>query len=363
MHTQFATEKHVKYLKRHLGLLPSSQQSHDVNKMAIIFYSLVSLSAIGIDVAKEYGSSAQWICRHRIALESSGSKVALSGFVGSLTLDIPNTNTVSLPNTLFALLVLRLLKCDEFFCSVRNRETICAFVSTCQVAEDGSFTSVLANKHFLPSPLDASDLRFCFIAVEILCLLGCRKLQDYSKYINVDKLIAYILSQQCDSGGFGSYGEPHAGYTSCALSTLSLLESLACLTDEFKELTLLWLVHRQVSDEGCMQLQCKNPFFDEEDHGGFQGRENKFADTCYAFWCLNSMNILQFNTSATLGTFESAKMYLLSRTQNTIIGGFSKNDVDDPDLYHTCLGVAALKLIEGTFNGVLFLPSAIDVSS
>lgn len=355
----FESQKHVKFIKRHLSLLPSSHQSHDTNKIAVVFYSIISLSLIGVEVSKEYETSVGWLRKHYTFAVPSGANRPLSGFVGSLTTLIPNVNTMSLPNTLFALLTLKILGDNEFFDNILDRESMCEFVSRCQQPKDGSFTSVLDYKKFSPSPVDATDLRFCFIAVEILHLLGCRNLEDYSKYIDTEKLISYILSQRCDSGGFGSYNEPHAGYTSCSLSALSLLGCLNKMEDDFKESTLSWLLHRQVSNEGCMNLEKENPFFDGDDHGGFQGRENKFADTCYVFWCLNSINVLRADQFGSEDELKTARQYLLERTQNKMIGGFSKNDADDPDLYHTCLGIAALKLMEGTFNGVLFLPSKV----
>lgn len=349
-------DKHIKFLRRHLSLLPASHQHYDVNKMAIIFYSVVGLSALGVDASSEYKTNLKWIHKHYIKLRSSDSSVDLSGFVGSSSMNIPNANTISLPNTLFALSTLKILKDKDFFDNILDRESVGNFVSTCQLSENGSFVSFLETSVTSPSPVDSSDLRFCYIAVAILHFIGCRNRSDFAEYIDVEKLIDFILTQQCDVGGFGTYGESHAGYTSCALSTLSLLGSLDRLEEDFKIRTTSWLIHRQVSNEGCMRWQQNNPCYDPADHGGFQGRENKFADTCYVFWCLSSLQILNPDDFHQISNCDLAKRYLISRTQNNVIGGFSKNDEDDPDVYHTCLGIAALKLIEGSFDGVLFIP-------
>ncbi|CCD26516.1 protein geranylgeranyltransferase type I subunit CDC43 NDAI_0H03430 [Naumovozyma dairenensis CBS 421] len=353
-------EKHVKFVTRHLNLLPSTHQNQDVNRMAIIFYAIETLSSLDPSSIITYKkkNTIHWIRSHYLKNEN------ISGFIGSKTMAINGVTTITLPNTLFALLTLLILDDKEFFTNVLDCKSVCRFVSKCQDAKDGSFVSVLrlySNNE--PSPVDSNDLRFCYIAVAILYLCGCKERNQFNEYIDVEKMLRYIKEQQCDMGGYGTYGEPHAGYTSCALSALYLLDRIdeEELSDDFKEKSITWLLHRQIFNQGSMSyMNENNPSYDECDHGGFQGRENKFGDTCYVFWCLNSLKILEPIHWKDLCDTSLAKKYLLERTQNTIIGGFSKNDEDDPDLYHTCLGIAALKLIDGSFDGVLCIPSSIS---
>lgn len=358
---QLDNGKHVKFLKRHLELLPSSHQEHDPNKMAIIFYAVMGLAALNIDVSKEYKANLHWLHKHYRTIRSPDSQETISGFTGTSSMLIPSVNCLSLPNTLFAILICRTLKDDEFFDGIIHSKSVASFVGRCQDPEVGSFISTLDYKRLIPSPVDAGDLRFCYIAVAILQLVGFTNESELKEFIDVEKLIEYILAQQCADGGFGSYGEPHAGYTSCALSALSLLGKLDRLSYCFKERTISWLVSRQVSNEGCMRFQEGNDCFDSEDHGGFQGRENKFADTCYVFWCLNSLRLLTPDGCELPIQPDLAEDFLINRTQNHLIGGFSKNDQDDPDLYHTCLGIAALAMLDGSFDGVLFIPKGITV--
>ncbi|SMN19233.1 similar to Saccharomyces cerevisiae YGL155W CDC43 Beta subunit of geranylgeranyltransferase type I [Maudiozyma saulgeensis] len=353
--TELNLQKHIRFLKRHLSLLPASHQHFDVNLLAIVFYALESLSALGQDIETAYCDNLKWI-RNNYVSETIGDE-KISGFVGGQTLNIPDTITLSLPNTLFGLLTLILLNDKEFFDKIVDIESICRFVSSCQLKENGAFVSVLDYKSGSPSVVDSHDLRFSYIAVTILYILGCRKEEDFAKYIDVRSLVSYIMSQSCSSGGFGAYGEPHAGYTSCAVSALKLLNKLDLIQKSQKERTIDWLLERQVSNEGFMGVQdISNECYDEEDHGGFQGRENKYADTCYAFWCLNSLSILEPNYKKLCNT-ELVKKYLLDRTQDVLTGGFMKNDEEDADLYHTCLGITTLKLIEGECNGLLCIPS------
>ncbi|GAV51545.1 hypothetical protein ZYGR_0AF00160 [Zygosaccharomyces rouxii] len=356
MSASLESARHVKFLKRHLSMLPPSQQSHDVNRVAIIFYSIVGLSALGVDCSREYESSIAYIYQHYVKLQIPGYNETFSGFVGSLATNVSNAPCISLPNTLFALLTLRIMECNKFFHKIMDRESLGNFIRKCQCS-DGSFASVVDMNKPTPSLVDSNDLRFCYIAVAILRLIGCETKEDFQKFIDVDRVIDYMMTKKCDSGGFGDYGETHAGYTSCALCAFQLLDSLDRLASDFKERTIDWLLHRQVSNGGTMLSQeGRNPYYDPEENGGFQGRENKFADTCYAFWCLNSLKILNENEFNNVCRAGLAREYLLAKTQNNLIGGFSKNDEDDPDLYHTCLGIATLQLMNGSFDGIYCIP-------
>ncbi|KAG0665133.1 hypothetical protein C6P45_000490 [Maudiozyma exigua] len=353
--TEEVLQKHVKFLKRHLLLLPASHQSTDVNLMAVVFYAFESLAALGQDIATDYQSNLKWMRSNYVSQKVTDEE--LSGFIGGPTMNIPDTITLSLPNTLFGLLTLVLMRDMEFFDKVLNKKTLGKFVSRCQLKENGAFVSVLDYKLGKASIIDSHDLRFCYIAVAILYTIGCRTEDDFKEYIDVDSLVEFILSQRSAFGGFGAFGEAHAGYTSCALSALKLLNKLDELSSLEKEKTLQWLIDRQVTREGCWEKQdISNEYYNEDDHGGFQGRENKSADTCYAFWCVNSISILYPNLKTMLQT-EPVKDHLLNRTQNTLTGGFSKCYKEDADLYHTCLGIAALKLMEGSFNGALCIPT------
>lgn len=355
------TKKTVKFIERHLSLLPSQMQCNDVNKMAIIFYSLVSLSALGIDVQSKYNQYSEWIRGHYIKFAvDSEDKYKIGGFSGSLTVVMPNVRTISLPSTLFALLTLLVIDDNSILVDTKLKSEIGRFVSRCQIKSHGGFVSTLDYHTSEPSPVDSHDLRFSYIAVSILYIIGCRTVEEFGSFIDVDKLLEFISKRQCDSGAYGEDGEPHAGYTSCALSTLYLLNKLDTLPKNFKDETIEWLVMRQVSSEGCMSFQDGlNESYDSADFGGFQGRENKFADTCYAFWCLNSLKILTGDEWKHLVKTELVENYLTYTTENKLVGGYQKNNESDPDLYHTCLGIAAMELIHGNFNGPLCIPAKV----
>jgi len=74
---------------------------------------------------------------------------------------------------------------------------------------------------------------------------------------------------------------------------------------------------------------------------GMNGRPNKVADTCYAFWVSACLHIMQ---QPTLFDQRGLRRYLLEKTQHPVLGGFGKFPGDLPDLYHSYLGLAALSL-------------------
>jgi geranylgeranyl transferase type-1 subunit beta len=87
------------------------------------------------------------------------------------------------------------------------------------------------------------------------------------------------------------------------------------------------------------------------------GRTNKVADTCYAWWVGASIDLLSQTPSDHLSSaplplkhkhlfdVPALETYLLLKTQHPALGGFGKFPGDLPDLYHSYMGLAALGLI------------------
>lgn len=81
---------------------------------------------------------------------------------------------------------------------------------------------------------------------------------------------------------------------------------------------------------------------------GFNGRCNKHADSCYTWWTVSSLAILQRHghglnedgDDATAG-WDASRRFLLEQMQHAI-GGFSKTPGGPPDVYHSYLSLAAL---------------------
>ena len=181
--------KTIKFIERHLDLLPSHQQSHDVNKFALIFYSIISLSALNKDVVSEYHKYIQWMRNHYIRVTIGDDGEIIGGFVGSLSLKTPNVTTINLPNTLFALVTLLTIGDETILTNDEIKNEIGRFVSRCQIKTHGGFVSTLDYHTLEPSPTDSHDLRFAYIAVAILYILGCRSIDDFNKFIDVNIII------------------------------------------------------------------------------------------------------------------------------------------------------------------------------
>ena len=182
--------------------------------------------------------------------------------------------------------------------------------------------------------------------------------------------------------------EPHAGYTFCSLGALNFINRLRLpkaslniskLGPQNPQEVVRWLVYRQTafSDPDALldsefigqdrgdgnggrsndhgqgigpayqppdQTVMFSPFDIEAESAGMNGRTNKVADTCYAWWAGASLHLLG---QPDLYDHKAIRHYLLERTQHPVLGGFGKFPGDLPDLYHSCLGLAALSLAGG----------------
>ena len=189
-----------------------------------------------------------------------------------------------------------------------NQEQLKKWLSSLQNS-DGSFNALRIGSE--------SDCRFVFSAAAV-----CFILQDFS-CIDVDSASSFIKS--CYNpldGGFGLCPgqESHGGATYTAVAALRLLGTFDQVLDE-KQVTRLvrFCVSRQVSGAG-----------------GFCGRINKDADTCYAFWVGATLQMLGHQNlidRSSLGHF-------LDTTFNSSTGGYGKTSTAHPDPLHSHFGVS-----------------------
>eukprot|EP00007_Cunea_sp_BSH-02190019_P005763 CAMPEP_0174238096 /NCGR_PEP_ID=MMETSP0417-20130205/10196_1 /TAXON_ID=242541 /ORGANISM="Mayorella sp, Strain BSH-02190019" /LENGTH=415 /DNA_ID=CAMNT_0015316901 /DNA_START=76 /DNA_END=1320 /DNA_ORIENTATION=- len=166
----------------------------------------------------------------------------------------------------------------------------------------------------------------------------------------------YVARCQTYEGGFGGepWNEAHGGYTFCGLAAAVLLDC----TDRLNlDLLMEWLVNRQMPMEG-----------------GFQGRNNKLVDACYAFWqgavfpLMHSLGFAVQDTSfeelnaeevASKGGWlfnqERLQEYLIVCCQQGTSGGICDKPPKHPDFYHTCYGLAGISIAQHNPEG--FSPS------
>ncbi|ERS95663.1 hypothetical protein HMPREF1624_07737 [Sporothrix schenckii ATCC 58251] len=229
-----------------------------------------------------------------------------------------------------------------------------------------------------------ADMRYCYIAAMIRWMLGGGRAQDDVEDIGVDALVLYIRRGQTYDGGFSesSTHESHAGYAFCSIAALELLgrapEDGLVTTPAKNDLfargiadipaLLRWLGSRSflyktksddddddeeeeeewhesivtnVTPDTLLQSAC-HPLL------GFNGRCNKHADSCYTWWAVGSLTILQQNghglgeaAGTAAANWDASRRFLLEEMQHAI-GGFSKAPGGPPDVYHSYLSLAVL---------------------
>lgn len=314
-------EKHIRYFYLCLQLFPAQVQSEDSNKLALSFFVLLGLDFVG--ALERQTHQIHYIYQHLIPLKGMQAFRALQTFAldeAQNAYDLP-----SLHATFFALASLVLL--GEDYSRTLDRHRIMAFVRKCQILDGekaGSFRPVLDNEG---KAFGESDLRLCYLAAGVRKLVGYDKLPAAERRYDFDtaKLESFIESQVTISGGFSLSPEAHAGLTFCAIAALRLLG--ADFGRPWVAKTERWLVLRQIG-KGRTK-------------GGFNGRENKPADTCYSWWVGGSLAILG---KLPMLDCDHYVEYLLLQTQNTLVGGFSKDGEARPDPMHSYLALASLAL-------------------
>jgi geranylgeranyl transferase type-1 subunit beta len=329
-------KRHTLFHKRFISLLPSKYQSEDSNKLAIAYFSLASLELLGTlnDAFSnvELNSFIEYIYSHYIETAEN------AGFRGSLTY-LNDEQSIELAATCFSLQCLLILKDDL---SRLNKSKIMNFVKNCQVL-NGGFTNILNSN-------ESKDLRYCMIASTISKIL-LKSDNEISKILNLENLKKYILKLQTFDGGFSMClgDESHGGMVFCAINALCLIQSAENLStligiSNYNKL-IDFLVHREIDFNKFNKPEFENnEYADLDDIGGFNGRLNKYADTCYVFWILGTLKL--FNLTKLVDSKLTID-FLINKTQNLNIGGFNKTtDPDDfPDPLHSFLGLCALSIL------------------
>lgn len=273
-------------------------------------------------------------------------------------------DAANLPATFFALCILLIL--GDNLTGVKRGKCL-SWVRRLQ-REDGSFGEVLSSEGRIEG---GRDLRFCCCAAGIGYILGK---EGGEVGFNEEGMVRYIKRCQSYEGGFseGPWREAHSGLTYCAVGGLAFLGMLReardgseGLTERYKgvvdlEACVKWMLGRQTE---YIEHQEEEEEFDDGEglhtrpllppptekssaiapfpHVGFNGRTNKIADTCYAFWNVGALAILG---KAGLIDKQRLRRYLLEKVQHPI-GGFGKGVGEPPDVLHSYLGLAVLGLL------------------
>ncbi|KAL4900584.1 hypothetical protein BDW74DRAFT_161733, partial [Aspergillus multicolor] len=379
----FTKDRHITYFLRCLKtFLPGLYTSNDSNRMLLAFFTVSGLDLLGAlqskTTSEERRGYIDWI--YHCQVPSGGFR----GFTGTDFGAKKRTRTneawdpANVPSTFFALVILLILGDDLS----RVKRTECLKWLPKMQRPNGSFGEVLGPGDQVEG---GGDLRFCCFAAGTRYILRGRRGTglDGIEDINVKKLVAFIESCQAYDGGMaeGPYCEAHSGHTYCAVNTLTFLNRLSGDSERVPlvspgshqfECLVRWLVSRQTHELGDEE---------EEDHGetadgsagdvqslstavdelvlsksidtlstisppteeslqwaGFNGRSNKYADTCYSFWNTATLDMLD---RLSLIDPERNRRYLLQKTQH-FVGGFGKSVGDLPDLLHSYFGMVSL---------------------
>ncbi|KAL2864590.1 protein geranylgeranyltransferase type I subunit CDC43 [Aspergillus lucknowensis] len=381
----FTKERHIRYFLRCLKtFLPDLYTSNDSNRMLLAFFTVAGLDLLGVLESKttreERQGYVEWI--YHCQVPSGGFR----GFTGTdfgverRTQDNEAWDPANVPSTFFALVILLILGDDL---SRVKRADCLRWLSKMQ-RTNGSFGEVLGPDDTVEG---GGDLRFCCFAAGTRYLLrgrystGVEGIRD----IDVDKLVTFIESCQAYEGGMaeGPYCEAHSGHTYCAISALTFLDRLSRDSDRVPlispdskqyESLVRWLVARQTTELGEEEDE---EDFDEDGQvngaaqdltqsveglnldgsigklpdltppseeslrwAGFNGRCNKYADTCYSFWNGATLDLLG---KISLVGAAGNRRYLLEKTQH-LVGGFGKDAGEPPDLLHSYFAMVSLAL-------------------
>ncbi|RLL94532.1 hypothetical protein CFD26_101321 [Aspergillus turcosus] len=363
-------ERHIKYYLRCLKtFLPHQYTSNDSNRMLLAFFTISGLDILGaLDskiTAEERKGYIDWL--YHCQVPSGGFR----GFTGTdfgidkRTPENEAWDPANVPATFFALVLLLILGDDLS----RVKRVECLRWLPKLQREDGSFGEVLGPGGEVKG---GRDLRFCCCAAGTRYILRGRSGRGLEgvRDIDVRRLVEFIQACQTYDGGMSEapFCESHSGLTYCAIGALTFLcrlskdqEHMALLSPgswEFEHL-LKWVVSRQTSDLGEEEsdeeddgpfdqiddlqrdigsLRLEESFdllpdlpppTDESLHwAGFNGRCNKYADTCYSLW--NTGTLVMMDRLSLIDQ-QRNRQYLLEKTQH-IIGGFGKGIGEPPAL-------------------------------
>lgn len=377
----FNHAKHVKYWRRNLKtFLPHHYTGNDNNRMVLAFFILSAADILGdLESAlseQERQDYIEWI--YHCQLPGGGFRPAPATDFGCLRNEENAVwDPAHVPGTFFALLNLALL--GDNLERVKRRE-ILEWLNKLQ-RPDGSFGETLGQNGRIEG---GKDPRFGYMVAGIRWVLrgNLEGSVDGVPDIDVDQFVHCIRNSETYDGGISEapFHEAHAGFACCAISALALLDRLPAKPSEASDgrlrgvsnlpLTLHWLASRQttvineddpsedtIGEQGVppsfvvltsrpAELDMKpedippHHSFPTPEYVGLNGRCNKIADTCYAYW---SCAPLQLLGHLDIVDQTPIRRWLLEHTQH-IVGGFGKLPGEPPDVYHSYLGLFTLAM-------------------
>jgi geranylgeranyl transferase type-1 subunit beta len=376
---QLHYSKHINYWRRNLKtFLPYHYTGNDTGRMVLAFFILSAWDILGdLDAAlpdKERQDYIEWI--YHCQLPEGGFRAAPATDFGSQRNEQNALwDPAHVPGTFFALINLAILGDDLE--RVKRRQ-ILSWLTKLQ-RPDGSFGQTLGEEGRVEG---GKDPRFGYMVAGIRWILrgNVEGAVDEIPDIDVDKFVKSVRRSETYDGGISEapFHEAHAGFACCAISALALLDRLPTQQSDAPHdrirgvsnlpLTLHWLASRQtatINEEDDMDSSStqddSQSFVQQQSYPtnadqkpsmeqpeahfdlkwvGLNGRCNKIADTCYAYWSCAPLKLLGH---LDLVDRTPIRRWLLDHTQH-IVGGFGKLPGDPPDVYHSYLGLFTLAM-------------------
>ncbi|KAK3197366.1 hypothetical protein GRF29_1536g1524455 [Pseudopithomyces chartarum] len=316
---------HIRYWRRNLKtFLPHQYTGNDCNRMTLAAFILSALDILGDLPAalsqEERDGYVDWV--YRCQLPGGGFRPAPATDLGTARSEGNQTwDPVHMAGTFFALLIL--VNLGDDLERVKRRE-ILQWLPKLQ-RPDGGFGETLGEDDRVEG---GNDSRFGFMAMGIRWMLrgNLQGSVEGVPDIDVDAFVECVQVAETYDGGLSEapYHEAHAGFTSCAISALHLVDRLPTKEPDGRirglrnlPKTLHWLAARQTltldeedaadtykdetdssvtchdahsfmklrdypSTGGKLSFMTQPPVHAELKWVGMNGRENKIGDTCYA---------------------------------------------------------------------------------
>jgi geranylgeranyl transferase type-1 subunit beta len=303
----FKFSLHSKYFARCLNILPSQTSSLDNSRVTVAFYSLSALDVLNsLPKSLPYNASEiiSWIYRLQLTTDSDVCGFRGSSCVITSRIQLNSYDRVHITMTMTGLLSLLLLGDD-----LEN-------VERSKIASSLRYLQLPTGAFLATSLSTENDLRFVYCACVVAFILN-----DWSG-INKDLCTNFILQCRTYEYAFGQTpgAEAHGGSTFCAIAALSLMDRLNDLDHQDN------LIH------WCLQRQ----------NEGFNGRPNKPEDSCYSWWIIATLKLLEKDF---LVNNERNEIFLHA-TESKVTGGFSKWPDSTADPLHSYLSLASLSLMQ-----------------
>lgn len=319
-------DKHIKYFRSCLERLPYEYVGLESGLLSGIYFAVTALDLLGVvdDIDKQ--SVIDHVYSLQIQCSQSSQIAGHNGFIGSSYFGQPygaclcsDMESFYQPSIYmnghlamdYTAISLLLTLGDDL--SRLDIEKLVQGISQLQ-QPDGSFRATLSDGE--------CDMRYLYCACAVSALLN-----NWSS-VDKDRAVSFITSCLTYEGGLSLTpgAEAHGGSTYCGIASLALMNRLDALTGDRRDALIYWCLQRQV--------------------GGFNGRTNKDADSCYSFWIGATLKILN---SFDLTDVDSTAQFVLGRCQlftGTCVGGFCKADECPPDILHSFYSIAWLSMTE-----------------